>query len=106
LSSAFTETPVYKSGSGVVKQAENLGGWGMIVILEHIEGISSRYATWIVMRLKLEIRLLRVRLLDVSGIQVNPQVHTSTMRSERRENPLTRPKIIKKSVNPNSFWLL
>jgi murein DD-endopeptidase MepM/ murein hydrolase activator NlpD len=28
----------------VVKQAENLGGWGMIVILEHMEGISSRYA--------------------------------------------------------------
>ena len=41
---APTGTPVYASGSGVVKQAENLGGWGMIVIIEHMEGISSRYA--------------------------------------------------------------
>lgn len=42
--SAPTGTPVYASGSGVVKQAEDLEGWGMIVILEHMEGISSRYA--------------------------------------------------------------
>jgi murein DD-endopeptidase MepM/ murein hydrolase activator NlpD len=28
----------------VVKQAEDLGGWGKIVILEHNEGISIRYA--------------------------------------------------------------
>lgn len=41
---APTGTPVYASGSGVVKQAENLEGWGKIVIIEHTEGISSRYA--------------------------------------------------------------
>ncbi len=28
----------------MVKQAEDLGGWGKIVILEHNEGISTRYA--------------------------------------------------------------
>ena len=28
----------------MVKQAESLGGWGKIIILEHSEGISSRYA--------------------------------------------------------------
>jgi murein DD-endopeptidase MepM/ murein hydrolase activator NlpD len=40
---APTGTPVFASGSGVVKQAENLGGWGKMVILEHSDGISSLY---------------------------------------------------------------
>lgn len=41
---APTGTAVYAAGDGVVIKAENLEGWGKLVVLEHAEGYTSHYA--------------------------------------------------------------
>jgi murein DD-endopeptidase MepM/ murein hydrolase activator NlpD len=41
---APTGTPVYAAAAGIVKKAENLEGWGNLVILEHSDGFATAYA--------------------------------------------------------------
>lgn len=41
---APTGTPIYAAGEGVVIKAENLEGWGKLVVLEHAEGYTTHYA--------------------------------------------------------------
>jgi murein DD-endopeptidase MepM/ murein hydrolase activator NlpD len=42
--SAPEGTPVYAAAPGKVKMEDELGGWGMLIILEHSEGFSTHYA--------------------------------------------------------------
>ncbi|MFH0757934.1 MAG: peptidoglycan DD-metalloendopeptidase family protein [Bacteroidota bacterium] len=37
-------TPVYAAAEGIVKKAENLKGWGNLLVLEHAEGYTTFYA--------------------------------------------------------------
>lgn len=41
---APTGTPVYAAGGGVVKKAENVDGWGKLIVLEHADGFTTFYA--------------------------------------------------------------
>ena len=80
----------------MVKQVENLGGWGMIGILEHIEGFSSRYGHLDQFEVKAGDKVAKGQVIGRVGILVNPQARTSTMRSEKIKIPSTRPNITKK----------
>jgi len=41
---APTGTPVFAAAAGTVMKAEKMDGWGMLIILEHDQGFSTRYA--------------------------------------------------------------
>ena len=87
---APTGTPVYASGSGVVKQAENLGGWGMIVILEHIDGISSHYAHLDQFEVKAGDKVAKGQIIGRvgnTGQSTGPHLHYEVRKEGNPVNP-------------------
>ena len=74
----------------MVQQAENLGGWGMIVIIEHIEGISSRYAHLDQLEVKAGDKVAKGQVIgrvENTGQSTGPHLHYEVRKDGDFINP-------------------
>jgi len=87
---APTGTPVYAAGSGKVLKAEQVDGWGKLVILEHAEGYTSVYAHLDEILVKSGEELIAGQTLGKvgnTGQSSGPHLHYEVRKNGNHVNP-------------------
>ena len=87
---APTGTPVYAAGGGVVLKAESLEGWGMLVVLEHVEGYTTYYAHLDEIGVEAGVKVAVGQLIGKvgsSGQSTGPHLHYEVRLKGEHQNP-------------------
>lgn len=87
---APTGTPVVSSGEGVVVRAEAAGNYGNLVVIEHGDGLETRYAHLDEMTVKVGDRVeggAQLGSVGDTGRTTGPHLHFEVRRHGQAENP-------------------
>jgi len=83
-------TPVYATAGGTVKKAEEGNGWGLLIILDHGEGYSTRYAHLDGFEVKAGDRVTegqRIGRVGNTGKSTGPHLHYEVLKEGKHVNP-------------------
>jgi len=83
-------TLVYAAGEGTVKKAEELGGWGKLLILEHSDGFSTRYAHMDGFEVKVGDQVAKGQVIGRvgnTGKSTGPHLHYEVHKDGKHLNP-------------------
>ncbi len=84
-------TPIYATGNGTIKTAENTSGYGNHVVIYHGFGYSSLYAHMSKMATKPGRQVKRGELIGYvgsTGTSTAPHVHYEVIKGDRKINPI------------------
>ena len=84
-------TPIYATGNGTIKTAENTNGYGNHVVIYHGFGYSSLYAHMSKMAAKPGRQVKRGELIGYvgsTGTSTAPHVHYEVIKGNRKINPI------------------
>lgn len=87
---AKTGTPILATADGVVKKAARNGGYGKMVILDHGNGITTRYAHMSRISVKVGQYIARgtkIGAVGSTGRSTGPHLHYEVRRNEKATNP-------------------
>ncbi len=95
-------TPVLGAGAGVVVRAENAGNYGNLVVLDHGDGLETRYAHLNDIEVKVGDRVeagTPVGSVGDTGRTTGPHLHFEVRRNGSAENPLRVVKGLNATLN-------
>lgn len=87
---APTGTPVFAAGEGVVLKAENVEGWGNLVVLEHAEGFTTFYAHLDEIGVETGVKVVMGQVIGKvgnSGQSTGSHLHYEVRRNGEHVNP-------------------